>query len=312
MRASHATSTVLALAVSLALGGCTKPTEAPQAGTPAATSKDAGETVATVNGKGITLQAFNQFLTARRMSGSADAADPALVLNEMINRELVKQDAQWKGIPDRADFKQALEARRDELLINTMVAEKRKAVDLSDAALKKEYDAQIKELDLKEYKARHILVDSEDEAKAIIADLKAGKATFEALAKEKSKDPSGAEGGDLGWFPLNAVVPEFGEAVKALDKGKITEKPVKSQFGWHVIKFEDSRVGEAPKLEEVRDQLKMVLTNKALQEYVAELRKSAKIELSEDKLKPAGQSVSPSDAKSAGEPAKAEGTPAAR
>ncbi|MGF1547412.1 MAG: peptidylprolyl isomerase [Thiotrichales bacterium] len=285
-------ASALAALLAFTLSGCD------QASSPAAVESErnasaevGGDVIATVNSRPITLQAFSEFLNAKTLAGTPESTDPSLVLNEMINRELVKQDALAKGIAERAEFKSDLEKRRDELLVSAMIGEQRKSIDFSDAVLKQEYDNQIKELDLKEYKARHILVDEEDAAKAIIADLKAGK-SFEALAKDQSKDPSAAEGGDLGWFPLSAVVPEFGEATQGLEKGKFTETPVRSQFGWHIIQLDDVKVGDPPKFDEVKDQLEMVVTNKAMQGYIGALRQAAKIDVIEAKA----DAAAPSDA----------------
>ncbi|MGF1642999.1 MAG: peptidylprolyl isomerase [Thiotrichales bacterium] len=296
-------ASALALLLAFTLGGCDQASQS--TGTDSGSAADApaeGEVIATVNARKITLPEFSAFLNTKMQTGAPESADPSLVLNEMINRELVKQDALAKGIAERADFKADLAKRRDELLVNAMISEKRKSLDFNDALLKQEYDNQIKVLDLNEFKARHILVDEEDTAKAIIADLKAGKA-FETLAKDQSKDPSAAEGGDLGWFPLSAVVPEFGEAAKQLEKGKFTETPVRSQFGWHVIRLDDVRVSDPPAFDDVKDQLEMVVINKAMQDYIGELRKAATITVAESEAKAAPDAAAPAGDAKAPEPA---------
>ncbi len=296
-------ASALALLLAFTLGGCDQASQSTATDSGSAADAPAeGEVIATVNARKITLPEFSAFLNTKMQTGAPESADPSLVLNEMINRELVKQDALAKGIAERADFKADLAKRRDELLVNAMISEKRKSLDFNDALLKQEYDNQIKVLDLNEFKARHILVDEEDTAKAIIADLKAGKA-FETLAKDQSKDPSAAEGGDLGWFPLSAVVPEFGEAAKQLEKGKFTETPVRSQFGWHVIRLDDVRVSDPPAFDDVKDQLEMVVINKAMQDYIGELRKAATITVAESEAKAAPDAAAPAGDAKAPEPA---------
>ena len=148
--------------------------------------------------------------------------------------------------------------------------------------LKKEYQEQIKNAPKEEYKARHILVKTEDEAKEIIKSLKDG-ADFEKLAKEKSIGPSGPNGGDLGWFTATTMVPEFADAVAKLKKGDITDQPVKTQFGWHVIKLEDTRKVDPPSFDSMKDKLRSIVANKSIQNYLSELHKKAKIELKQPK-----------------------------
>jgi peptidyl-prolyl cis-trans isomerase C len=141
-----------------------------------------------------------------------------------------------------------------------------------------EYDKFVAANAGKEYKARHILVEKEDEAKTIIASLKKG-AKFEDIAKKQSKDPgSGANGGDLDWAPAASYVPEFSQAMIKLAKGEVSETPVQSQFGWHVIRVDDIREAELPKLEEVKPQVVQQLTQQKLQKYQTDLREKAKVE----------------------------------
>jgi peptidyl-prolyl cis-trans isomerase C len=129
----------------------------------------------------------------------------------------------------------------------------------------------------REYHARHILVDDKAKADAITKELQAG-GDFAKLAEKNSKDPSGKNGGDLGWFTLDTMVKPFSDAVSVLEPGQMTQLPVQSQFGWHVIKLEESRAGAAPSFDEVKDRVKMLVQRKKLQTYLEELRKNAKIE----------------------------------
>ncbi len=146
--------------------------------------------------------------------------------------------------------------------------------------LKAEYDRQIAQIKMpKEYKVRHILVKTEDEAKAIIAELEAGK-NFGELAKEKSIDKGSAkQNGELGWLTKSKVVPAFGKALETLEKGKYTTTPVKSQYGWHIIQLEDSRSLPLPSFETVKDRIKILKQNQLLQQYMSSLIKPAKIEI---------------------------------
>jgi peptidyl-prolyl cis-trans isomerase C len=146
----------------------------------------------------------------------------------------------------------------------------------TDAEIKAEYDTQVAAMG-RQYRARHILVESKAVADSIIERLKGG-ADFAKVAEKESSDGSAKQGGDLGWFSLSSMVPEFGKAVAGLEKGKFTLEPVKTQYGWHVIKLEDFRSPEAPAFEQVQEQLKGLVQRKKLQAYMEELRKGAKIE----------------------------------
>ena len=237
----------------------------------------AGQVIATVNGKDITMQDLRDYMQLKQAAGKP-VGNPAVVLNELINRELVRQDAEKAGIPDRPDFQRALENERTNLLVSPVLSDRLKDVDLSDEALRKEYDKQVKDADLTEYKARHILLKSKAEAEAVIRELEKG-ADFAELARKKSTGPSANSGGDLGWFGADAMVPEFAAALKKMKKGEFTREPVKTQFGWHVIRLEDTRKVPPPAFEASKERLKSILANRAVQDYLSKLRASAKIEI---------------------------------
>jgi len=189
---------------------------------------------------------------------------------------ILAQAAEKQKVGERADVKHRIEFARNKALMESMLQDVGQAA-LTDEALRKVYDEAVKQMPAEqEVHARHILVATEDEAKAIEAELKKG-ADFAALAKEKSKDPGGADGGDLGYFTKEQMVPEFAEAAFKLDKGQISD-PVKTQFGWHIIKVEDKRIKPTPTFEEVRGQVETYVAHKAQAELVANLRKSATIE----------------------------------
>jgi len=191
-------------------------------------------------------------------------------------REIFAQEAEKQGIPNTADYKTQLDLVRQTVLINTLFQNFIKAHPVSDAEAQAEY-AKIKaEQSGMEYHARHILVDSEDDAKKLIAQIKAG-AKFEDLAKKNSKDTGSAEnGGDLDWAKPASYVPEFSAALQSLKPGQMTETPVKTQFGYHIIKLEDTRTAQFPSYDEVKDKVKQQMEQVKLQEYQEKLRKAAK------------------------------------
>ncbi|HEX7115638.1 MAG TPA: peptidylprolyl isomerase [Steroidobacter sp.] len=164
------------------------------------------------------------------------------------------------------------------VLVDASVKKYLEAHPVEESELKPEYDRQVKALP-REYHARHILVEDEASATAIIKEIEGG-ADFAKVAAKKSKDSSGKNGGDLGWFTLDTMVPPFAEAVASLEPGQMTRQPVQSQFGWHVIKLEESRAASAPPFEDVKEQVRALVQRRKLQTYLEELRKGAKIEKS--------------------------------
>lgn len=195
-----------------------------------------------------------------------------LLLSYLINVNLLAQAAEQRKLADAPNFAQRIAFARKKVLVQSLMENENKTAT-SDAAVKKFYDENLKPVP--EVHARHILVESEDQAKDVVKKLKAGE-DFAKLAKELSKDP-GSEGGDLGYITKDQVVPEFGNAAFALDKGKISD-PVKTQFGWHVIKVEDKRDRKPPALDQVKDRIKAALTQKAGEELMQKIRADAKIE----------------------------------
>lgn len=236
------------------------------------------QNVATVNGKAIPASKVDQVVKQVVAQGK-QADSPQLreaIKKDLIGREVLIQEADKKGFGTHADVKAALENARQSIIINAMLADYVKKNPIKDADIKAEYDKYKAQVGEKEYHARHILVATEDEAKAIIAKLKAG-GKFEELAKQ-SKDGSAANGGDLDWASPASYVPEFSKAMVALQKGAITETPVKSQFGYHVIKLEDTRAAKIPAFEEVKQQVAESLQQRKLQAFREDLMKKAKIQ----------------------------------
>lgn len=242
------------------------------------TSEKPENTLAVVNGKAITMDDLTFFLQARQEAAPMEATSPEAVLNELINRELLLTEAEKQGIAQQPEIQKQLEIQRASLLVNKLLSDQLAKADTSEEALKKEYDAQVAELDLSEYKASHILLKTEDDAKAVIEELAKG-GNFADVAKEKSTGPSGPNGGDLGWFQAGSMVPEFGSAIASMKKGDVSKTPVKTDFGWHVIYLEDTRTKEPPKFEDVTQQLETIVANKQVESYLENLRNNGKVEL---------------------------------
>ncbi|MGA2997751.1 peptidylprolyl isomerase [Bradyrhizobium sp.] len=251
---------------------------------------------------GAEIRQSDVTLAEEELGPSLAQMDPATkkenVLAFLIDMKIVAKAAEDKKIEDRPDFKARLAFTRNRLLMDNLLAVEGKAAT-TDEAMKKVYDEAAKQIEgEQEVHARHILVETEDEAKAIEAELKKG-ADFAELAKKKSKDPGAADGGDLGFFTKDQMVPEFSAVAFALEPGKISD-PVKSQFGWHVIKVEEKRSRKAPDFDQVKAQIETYVTRKAQAEYVAKLRESAKVErMDQASNEPAKPEAKPADSKMA-------------
>jgi peptidyl-prolyl cis-trans isomerase C len=239
----------------------------------------AAQNVAIVNGKPVPKARVD--MLAQQLAKAGRPVGPEMqgqLKDEVIAREIFMQEAQKRGLDASDDFKAQMELARQTILIRELFADQQKKNPVTDADIKAEYDKFVAANGGKEYKARHILVKSEDEAKKIIAELKKG-AKFEDLAKKESKDPgSGANGGDLDWATPSSYVPEFAQAMIKLKKGEMTQVPVKSQFGWHVIRVDDIRDAQLPKFEDVKAQIAQQLQQQRLAQFQEQLRKSAKVE----------------------------------
>ncbi|WVN40937.1 peptidylprolyl isomerase [beta proteobacterium MWH-UniP1] len=237
----------------------------------------AAQNIAVVNGKPISRARADAFVQELIKQGQQDTPQlQAMVRQELVDREILVQEAERRGLPAKADVKFQLDNTRQQVLINALVQDELKKSAITDADLKAEYDRLTAGDAGKEYRARHILVEKEEEAKAIIEQLKKGT-KFEQLAKQ-SKDPgSAANGGDLDWAGANSFVEPFSKAMVALQKGKFTETPVQTQFGWHVIRLDDTRQSKPPAFEEVKDQLAESMRRRKLQDFQQALKAKAKI-----------------------------------
>ncbi|MCW5220556.1 peptidylprolyl isomerase [Verminephrobacter aporrectodeae] len=237
------------------------------------------QNLATVNGKAVPKERAEVFKQLLERSGRTVTPDlEKQIKAEVIAREVFMQEAQKRGLDGSEDYKTQMEQARQTILINELFSDFQKANPVTDAEIQAEYDKFVATNSGKEYKASHILVEKEAEAKAIIASIKKG-AKFEDIAKKQSKDPgSGAKGGDLDWASPASYVSEFTEALVKLNQGKMTEAPVKSQFGWHVIRLDGIREAKLPTLEEVKPQVAQELQKQKLTSFQTELRNKAKVE----------------------------------
>ena len=237
----------------------------------------AQEKVATVNGVAIPKTRIDLILKAQAQRGMPD--NPQLrgdIRERLILREVIAQEATRKGLPKNVDVQTQLDLARQEVLWNAYVADFVRTNPVSDAQLKAEYEKQ--KAGAKEYKARHILVEKEDEAKAIIVDLKKGR-KFEDLAKQSKDQGSKDRGGDLDWNAPSSYVPQFADALVRLEKGKYSEVPIQTQFGWHVILVEDVRAAtKFPSFDEAKPRLTEWLQQQAFTKNVNDLRAKAKVE----------------------------------
>ena len=228
---------------------------------------------ATVNGTVISKDLIDQF---KLIKNTPDApADQ--ILEELIATELLYQAALDSGILEDATVQAQLKFQRSDLLVRAFMRNKFGAISFTDEQLIAAYDEQFGGLSL-EYKGRHILLKSKDEAEAVIAALRHGS-DFIELAKTRSTGPSGPNGGDLGWFQTSSMVPAFAEAVKLMNKGDISTTPVQTNFGWHVIRIDDTRELDKPSFEEMRGQVQQQLIRAAINDYIASMRSSAEVEI---------------------------------
>lgn len=236
--------------------------------------------VATVNGVKIPEAKMTFLVQQLAARGQQDTPELRAKLREdLIRNEIIIQEALKKGLDKSPEVASQMDMARTQILFGAYINDYIKANPVADADMKAFYDKEVKpQFSGKEYHARHILVATEAEAKAILADLKKGK-KFEDLAKTKSTDKgSGANGGDLGWANPSDYVKEFSDAMVKLPKGKISDAPVKSQFGYHIIKLEDLRDIKGPAYEEVKEEIQKELQSQMLQKLVADLRSKAKVE----------------------------------
>ncbi|HEX3950940.1 MAG TPA: peptidylprolyl isomerase [Steroidobacteraceae bacterium] len=254
-----------------------------QQATPAAPEKPATPApapVATVNGTPLSRTEYDIYMKSLlrgRPAADLTSEQKNQVLDEMINVQLLASQGLKDGVDKDPDVNAQLAVVRMRVLADAASAKYLKDKEPTDAELHSEYDSDIAAMDKTEYHARHILVADKEKADAVIKKIKGG-AKFEDVAKAESTDSSKANGGDLGWFTLTRMAKPFGDAVKGLKKGEMTSTPVQTQFGWHVIKLEDTRETAPPPFDQVKQQVGNGVVQKKLQTYVESLKKTAKID----------------------------------
>ena len=236
------------------------------------------QNIALVNGKAVP-KARADMLIQQATRGNQQPVTPEMQMqarDQVVLREIFMQEAEKRGMSASPDFRAQMELARQSLLIRELFEDFKKKNPVGDADAKVEYDKFKAQATGTEYRARHILVEKEDDAKALVAQIKAG-AKFEELAKKNSKDPgSGENGGELDFAKPESYVPEFGAALTRLKKGEMTETPVKTQFGFHIIRLEDTREAAFPNFDDVKGQVKQRLEQVKLQQFQDDLRNKAK------------------------------------
>jgi peptidyl-prolyl cis-trans isomerase C len=237
------------------------------------------QNIAVVNGTPIPTSRADALVKQLVAQGQQDSPQlQQAVREELVNREILMQEAAREGIANQPDVKAQIAVAQQTVVLRALIENFVKAHPVTDAEVKARYDELVKQNGGgKELHLHHILVDNEQQAKDLIAKIKGG-ASFEDLAKQYSKDPgSGKNGGDLDWSSPSAYVPEFGAAASKLKKGEVTPEPVKTQFGWHIIRMDDSREVAPPPLEQVQKQISQQIQQEKLQAFEEQLKKKAVI-----------------------------------
>jgi peptidyl-prolyl cis-trans isomerase C len=268
-------------AVAVSVTACGKGQQTPPPA-PEKAAAPATPPVATVDGTPISRVEYDIYLKSLlrgRPVGDLTTEQKSQVLDEMVNMQLLAAQGLKEGVEKDPDVAAQLDVVRMRVLADAESAKYLKDKEPTDAELHAEYETAVASMDKTEYHARHILVASKEAAEAAIKKIKGG-AKFEDVAKAESTDSSKANGGDLGWFSLTRMAKPFGDAVKGLKKGEMTSTPVQTQFGWHVIKLEDTRETAPPPFEQVKQQVNTGVMQKKLQAYVESLKKTAKIDKS--------------------------------
>lgn len=245
------------------------------------TVPDASPAVVRVNDIAISEAELTDFLFLQQFAGNHHGGGPTTreaAIEQMIEEELLRQAAINQGLDKEPEIRRMLARMQTNLLVNAAIERHLDGKSFTDAELSEEYQRQLESWPGQEYRARHILVNTEAEALTLIEELAAG-AVFADLASQHSKDNTAASGGELGWFQAGMMVPEFSAALASMKPGEFSQSPVRTPFGWHIILLEETRGLDVPSLEDVTDELRDILAERVLEEYVASLRESAKIEV---------------------------------
>ena len=261
-----------------ALYGCDQLQTSHQAATAPAAPLPEGPVIATVNGAPIMKSVLDIYGAQRKANqGEGQTVDDKEILNEVISLELMRQEGVSKGLDTTPTIVATLDQQTRTLLAGAAIRDYVQKNPVTDEQARQVYDKEIGK-PATEYKARHILVKTREEAEEVIHELEKG-GDFGTLAKEKSTDTSASEGGELGWFSSDRMVQPFADAVAGLEKGSYTKEPVQTQFGWHVILLEDTRESTPPAFDDIKDRLKVLVANQQLQKHIQQVREAAKIEI---------------------------------
>ena len=235
--------------------------------------------LATVNGVAVPQARLDVMMKALVAAKQPDSPEVRKEIRErIINQEVIAQEAQRRGIQKNPEVAAQLDLQRQELLVNAYIQEYVRTNPVTDDIMRKEYERIKPTIPAKEFKARHILVEKEDEAKDILAQIRKG-GSFEKLAAERSKDPgSKTRGGDLDWGPAARYTKNFAEALNKMKKGQMSEAPVQTEFGWHIIRVDDERATQIPTFEEAKPQIQQMMQGQVVQKMLADLRAKAKID----------------------------------
>ena len=234
--------------------------------------------VAVVNGTEITQDVLTNYLSVVQRSENNKINDPHTALDDLVATELALQEAGKSDILSREDVKQRIKDFTRNVLLTTWTKEKVEGFVISDEDVQKSYDERIKKNADDEYKARHILLKTEEDALAVIKEI-AGGADFVKVAETKSTGPSASNGGDLGWFKSRTMVKEFSDALKTMNKGDVSSAPVKTNFGWHIIKVEDIRPTNLPDLKTVKPQLSRMIAQQKMMAFMEKMKESADVKI---------------------------------
>ena len=277
--AATALAAASAAALAQTLPGKEPPKPAAKAATRNGTANAASGPVATVNGVAVPQARLELLMRQQAQRGMPDNEQMrGMVREELINREVIAQEAQRSGLAKNAEVQTQMELVRQEVLVSAYIREWVRRNPITEADVTKEYERARQQAGEKEYKARHILLETEEDAKRVIAELNKG-AKFEELATRSSKDPgSASRGGDLDWNVPGTFDRAFSDAMVKLDKGKYTQQPVQTRFGYHVIRLDDVRATSFPALSEVRERIQQQLVQARVETLVKSLRSKAKIE----------------------------------
>ena len=296
MKKTLALGMAAAMTATLLLAGCGQDNTPKQTAAPAAAPVETKDVLAIVNGDTITVEELNA--VKLQMPPQAQAGGDDAILQQLIELKALAQKAEAEGIAKEKDVASEVERAKESILANHLVRRMMKDMKFTDEQLKKEYDELVAKLPKKqEMKAAHILVENEEQAKEVQKKVNEG-GNFAELAKAYSQDPgSKDQGGDLGWFEAGMMVPEFSAAASALKPGETTKDPVKSQFGWHIIKLEETRDVPPPAFEAVKPQVETMMQQKAVEKLVNDTRTAAKVEIKKPADAPAAAPAAPAEKK---------------